>query len=160
MRELCRVARTSEHVLPLLLENARSGLELLGAQEGGHGQRLGLRRARLHGLAMAILVAVIVAVIVVVVVVVMIVIVVVIMAMMMLMLAGSLLLLLLPGLQGPHLVHVVFHADAQALGVGLHVRLDGFDLFRRHLLPRHGHHHRGGHGGDEEEKAKEANVFY
>jgi hypothetical protein len=66
---------TSEHVLALLLKDARPRLELLRAQEAGHGERLGLRRARLHGLAVAILVVSVVVAVVVVMIVIMVVVV-------------------------------------------------------------------------------------
>jgi hypothetical protein len=136
---------TSEHVLALLLEDARPGLELLRPQKVGYGERLGLGRARLHGLAVAVLSLVVVVVVVpVVVVVVMVVVVLVVMAVLL-----RLLLRALPGLELLQLLDVLLHGDAQALGVGLHVGLDLLDLVGSHLLPGHGHGYRHRHGGCE-----------
>jgi hypothetical protein len=119
-----RRGRTSEHVLALLLEDARPRLELLRAQESCYGERLGLRWARLDGLAVAVRgdVAVVVVVVVMVVVVIVVVIVAVIVAVLVL---ARLLLRSLLGLELLQLLDVLLHTDAQALGVGLHMGLDG-----------------------------------
>lgn len=105
----------AEHVLPLLLEYARPGLQVLRLEELRHSQCLRLGRSRLYWLLLSLLLR--------------------------LLLLLSLLLLsvhlrLLAHCQFTEFLGVFLNAQAEPLCIRLHVCLDHPDLLRRRLLAR------------------------